>query len=167
MKKKKLQDFYKLTLFAESPEPATYTMTSGFTKDMEFRTVLPKTNYYSFGKSSPREAFDAVYVPGRNSPRLKESRGMPGPGEYSYSNFSIGKEGRKFQFYERTTNVHGTCNNNFSSIMSFSCISLLKIFQCSFIEPENIAVKQNVPGPGTYAALGINKLGIYPVSTFQ
>jgi hypothetical protein len=42
-----------------------------------------------------KKAFDAVYVPGRNSPRLKESRGMPGPGEYSYSNFSIGKEGRK------------------------------------------------------------------------
>lgn len=101
-------DFYKLTLFAESPEPATYTMTDGFTKDLEFRTVLPKTNYYSFGRGPSRDAFDAVYVPGKNSPRLKESRGMPGPGEYKYSNFSIGKEGRKFQFYERTTNVHGT-----------------------------------------------------------
>lgn len=95
-------------LVVESPEPATYTMTSGFTKDLEGRIALPKTNYYSFGKNSPREAFDAVYVPGKNSPRLKESRGMPGPGEYSYSNFSIGKEGRKFQMYERTKNVHGT-----------------------------------------------------------
>jgi hypothetical protein len=98
---------YEITLFAESPEPATYTMTGGFTKDMEFRTVLPKTNYYSFGRGPSRDAFDAVYVPGKNSPRLKESIDTPGPCEYQYSNFSIGKEGRKFQFYERTTNVHG------------------------------------------------------------
>lgn len=35
------------------------------------------------------------------------------------------------------------------------------------LEPENIAIKQNVPGPGTYPALGINKLGIYPISNFQ
>jgi hypothetical protein len=44
---------------------------------------------------------------------------------------------------------------------------MLKSFQFSLLEPKNIAVKQNVPGPGTYAALGINKLGIYPISNFQ
>lgn len=97
----------KLFHFLESPEPATYNLTSGFTKG-EFRTTLPKTNYYSFGNGPERSAFDAVYVPGNNSPRLKESRNMPGPGEYKYSNFTIGKDGRKFTFYEKHRNVHGT-----------------------------------------------------------
>jgi hypothetical protein len=67
--------------FVESPEPATYNIVGGFTNG-EFRTVLPKTNYYSFGLGASREAYDNVYMPGNNSPRLKETKNMPGPGEY-------------------------------------------------------------------------------------
>ena len=32
---------------------------------------------------------------------------MPGPGEYQFSNFCIGKEGRKWQFFKRNPNPHG------------------------------------------------------------
>lgn len=90
----------------ESPEPGTYNIVGGFTNG-EFRQILPKTNYYSFGLGAKREASDNVYMPGNNSPRLKETMNMPGPGEYNYSNFCIGKEGRKWQFLKRTKNPLG------------------------------------------------------------
>jgi hypothetical protein len=34
---------------------------------------------------------------------------IPGPGEYKYSNFCIGKEGRKWQFLKRFKNPNGKC----------------------------------------------------------
>ena len=35
-----------------------------------------------------------------------------------------------------------------------------------YIEPEHIMIKQNAPGPGTYApAISINKVGKYVLST--
>jgi len=40
-----------------------------------------------------------------NSPRDRETRNMPGPGEYKYNNYSVGSEGRHFSFLRRTKNV--------------------------------------------------------------
>ena len=91
-----------------SPEPGTYNIVGGFTNG-EFRNILPKTHFYSFGLGAKREAYDNVYMPGNNSPRLKESMAIPGPGEYKYSNFCIGKEGRKWQFSKRFKNPNGKC----------------------------------------------------------
>lgn len=64
---------------------------------------------------------------------------QPGPGEYKYSNMNIGVGARKFSFLQRTKNIQ---------------------------EPDNIMIKGNVPGPGTYApVIQINKLGTYCLST--
>lgn len=90
----------------ERPDPGTYEIIGGFTNG-EFRTILPKTNYFSFGKGPDRDAFEAVYVPGQHSPRLKESKNLPGPGQYKVTNFSFGKDGRHFQMYEKVNNPNG------------------------------------------------------------
>ena len=74
---------------------------------MENRSVMPKTNYYSFGLSASREQMNKVYNPMENSPRDKESRNMPGPGEYKYNNFDVGREARQFSFLRRTKNSQG------------------------------------------------------------
>ena len=65
---------------------------------MENRSVMPKTNYYSFGMSATREQMNRVYNPLDNSPRGSESKQIPGPGEYKYKNMSVGTEGRHFSF---------------------------------------------------------------------
>lgn len=109
--------FKIVNLILESPEPATYNIVGGFTNG-EFRTVLPKTNYYSFGLGPSREAQENVYMPGNNSPRLKETKNMPGPGYYQYNNFCIGKEGRKWQFYKRNPNPLGKVFPHINSLKS-------------------------------------------------
>ena len=94
----KVRNCFSSNLFyhLESPEPGTYNFVDGFTKDLTFRTTLPKSNYYSFGLGPTREAMESIYLPGNNSPRLKDSKNMPGPAEYKFSNYCIGKEARKF-----------------------------------------------------------------------
>jgi hypothetical protein len=101
---------------------------------------MPKTNYYSFGNSASRDAYDKVYTPGdQPSPRGRDMKDMPGPGEYKYKNMNVGVDARKFSFLKRTKNVY---------------------------EPENIMKKGNVPGPGSYApVIEINSIGKYHLST--
>ena len=49
---------------------------------------------------------------------------------------------------------------NLAEIVNSHCLLLC------IVEPENIMVKGNVPGPGTYApVIEINKLGKYVLST--
>lgn len=91
----------------ERPDPGTYNIVGSFTPNGEFRTILPKTNYFSFGLGADRDAMEAVYVPGQHSPRRKESANMPGPGQYKVENFSFGREGRKFMMYEKIKNLNG------------------------------------------------------------
>ena len=61
---------------------------------------MPKSNYYSFGLSASREAYEKVYNPheSTSSPRRGDSKDMPGPGEYNYKNMAIGVDSRKFSF---------------------------------------------------------------------
>ena len=92
-------------LHLEIPSPGTYKVLSSF--DMENRSAMPKTNYYSFGLSASRDQMNKVYNPLENSPRGSESVNMPGPGEYKYKNFSVGSEGRHFSFLKRTRNAQG------------------------------------------------------------
>ena len=69
---------------------------------------MPKTNYYSFGNSASRDAYNKVYTPGEPpSPRGRDMKDMPGPGEYKYSNHNIGVDARRFSFLQRTKNVQG------------------------------------------------------------
>ena len=84
---------------------------------------MPKTNYYSFGLSASRDAYEKVYNPhDNNSPRGKDSKDMPGPGEYKYKNMSIGMDARKFSFLKRTKNVQGKFQAKLSNkIISHNC----------------------------------------------
>ena len=69
---------------------------------------MPKTNYYSFGLSASRDAYNKVFTPGdHNSPRGKDMKDQPGPGEYKYNNMNVGVDARKFSFLKRTKNVQG------------------------------------------------------------
>ena len=69
---------------------------------------MPKTNYYSFGNSASRDAYNKVYTPGdQPSPRGRDMKDMPGPGEYKYKNMNVGVDARKFSFLRRTKNVYG------------------------------------------------------------
>ena len=69
---------------------------------------MPKTNYYSFGLSASRDAYNKVYTPGdQNSPRGRDMSGQPGPGEYKYKNHNIGVDAKKFSFLQRTKNTQG------------------------------------------------------------
>ena len=69
---------------------------------------MPKTNYYSFGNSASRDAYNKVYTPGdQPSPRGRDMKDMPGPGEYKYKNMNVGVDARKFSFLKRTKNVYG------------------------------------------------------------
>ena len=69
---------------------------------------MPKTNYYSFGLSASRDAYNKVYTPGgHSSPRGRDMKDQPGPGEYKYDNMNVGVDARKFSFLKRTKNVQG------------------------------------------------------------
>ena len=60
---------------------------------------MPKTNYYSFGLSATRDSYNKVYTPGgHNSPRGRDMKDQPGPGEYKYKNMTVGVDARKFSF---------------------------------------------------------------------
>jgi len=79
--------------------------------------------------SANREAFEAVYQPGNNSPRLKETRNSPGPGEYKYKNMCVGVDAKKFQFLRRTKNIQGTSKPlsiSFKSTKSYTRLSWLR-----------------------------------------
>lgn len=93
------------SLVTEIPPIGTYRTLSSF--DMSNRAVMPKTNFWTFGKSATREACSRVYTPGDTSPRAKDASSMPGPGSYKYKNFSIGQDARKFSFLSRTKNPLG------------------------------------------------------------
>lgn len=80
-----------------------------------------------------------TYNPLFNSPREKDLRDMPGPGEYSYQNMAIGNEARRFSFLRKHRNSQ---------------------------DIENVMIKSNVPGPGTYEpATNLSNVGKYPLST--
>ena len=69
---------------------------------------MPKTSYYSFGNSASRDAYNKVYTPGEPpSPRGRDMKDMPGPGEYKYNNMNVGVDARKFSFLKRTKNQYG------------------------------------------------------------
>lgn len=106
---------------------------------MHGRGALPKSNQYSFGLSASREQVSKTYNPNDNSPRAKDSMAIPGPGQYKYKNFNVGTGGRHFSFLKRTKNS---------------------------LEPANIMIKNNAPGPGTYVPkTELNRLGKYCLST--
>lgn len=82
------------------PPPGAYRALSSF--EMENRTALPKTNYYTFDKSATREQMNKTYNPLDNSPRGVDIKQMPGPGHYSFKNNSVGTGGRHFSFLQKT-----------------------------------------------------------------
>ena len=67
---------------------------------------MPKTNYFSFGKGPERSAYDSVYLPGNNSPRLKDAKKSPGPGEYTPS-ATLGSDSPKWGLRIKPNNQHG------------------------------------------------------------
>ena len=67
---------------------------------------MPKTNYYSFGLSASRDNYNKNYG-SHNSPRGRDMKDQPGPGEYKYKNMTVGVDARKFSFLARTKNVLG------------------------------------------------------------
>lgn len=82
---------------------------------------MPKTNYYSFGNSASRDAYDKVYTPGdQPSPRGRDMKDMPGPGEYKYKNMNVGVDARKFSFLKRTKNVYGKSLLNITKKLPFN-----------------------------------------------
>ena len=87
------------------PPPGAYRALSSF--EMENRTALPKTNYYTFDKSATREQMNKTYNPLDNSPRGVDIKQMPGPGHYSYKNNSVGTGGRHFSFLQKTKYAQG------------------------------------------------------------
>ena len=98
-------------LCLDIPPLGTYKHLSSF--EMENRTALPKTHYYSFGLSATREQVNKVYNPNESSPRSSEARKIPGPGEYKYKNFATGTGGRHFSFLKRTRNSQGKLSVQF------------------------------------------------------
>ena len=80
----------------EMPPPGAYKALSSF--EMENRTALPKTNYYTFDKSATRDQMNKTFNPLDNSPRGVESKQIPGPGHYMYKNMTVGTGGRHFSF---------------------------------------------------------------------
>lgn len=77
---------------------------------------------------------------------------VPGPGTYVPKNYTIGTEGRNFNFQGRSKNFNGKYFTKFNSHFS--------------IDPEVISIRSNTPGPGTYdEVICISKHGNSPVST--
>ena len=121
----------------DTPPPDSYKIKGCF--DGACPTIKGNTITTSFKRQSSREAHENEYVPGSlSSPR--ESAAKPGPGHYSYRNHLIGTD-----------------------TVAFSLKAKLK----NLMEPDAIAKKQSVPGPGQYKLLGIDPLGKYILSTIQ
>ena len=93
------------------PPPGAYRALSSF--EMENRTALPKTNYYTFDKSATREQMNKTYNPLDNSPRGVDIKQMPGPGHYSFNNNSVGTGGRHFSFLQKTKYAQGKLSDRF------------------------------------------------------
>ena len=93
------------------PPPGAYRALSSF--EMENRTALPKTNYYTFDKSATREQMNKTYNPLDNSPRGVDIKQMPGPGHYSFKNNSVGTGGRHFSFLQKTKYAQGKLSDRF------------------------------------------------------
>ena len=92
------------------PPPGAYRALSSF--EMENRTALPKTNYYTFDKSATREQMNKTYNPLDNSPRGADVKQMPGPGHYSYKNNSVGTGGRRFSVLQKTKYAQGKSSDD-------------------------------------------------------
>lgn len=89
---------------------------------------MPKTNYYSFGNSASRDAYNKVYTPGdQPSPRGRDMKDMPGPGEYKYKNMNVGVDARKFSFLKRTKNVYGKSSLNITKKLTTMVISFFML----------------------------------------
>ena len=93
------------------PPPGAYRALSSF--EMENRTALPKTNYYTFDKSATRDQMNKTYNPLDNSPRGVDIKQMPGPGHYSFKNNSVGTGGRHFSFLQKTKYAQGKLSDRF------------------------------------------------------
>ena len=64
----------KLCYCVEIPDPGAYKESSCFDFEKN-RAIMPKTNYYSFGLSASRDAYNKVFTPGdHNSPRGKDMK---------------------------------------------------------------------------------------------
>ena len=86
----------------ESPPPDTYRLPS----DFDVGRVSPKNHrtkkgLYSFGIG--RKYYEKVYIKGKQ-PRDPQ---IPGPGTYVPKNYTIGTEGRNFNFQGRTQCFNG------------------------------------------------------------
>lgn len=53
----------------------------------------------------------------------------------------------------------------FTNVQTTKLVSYKKSYRN--LEPASLMKKQNVPGPGSYPVIGIDKMGRYPVSTFK
>ena len=159
--KKSLQSYHVCLylLVIVMPPPGAYKTLSSF--EMENRTALPKTNYYTFDKSATREQMNKTYNPLDNSPRGSESKQVPGPGTYQYKNMSMGTGGRHFSFLQKPKYAQGkqlTIKGKLSLSSTFiSSISICKFFSirseqkthCKFIHTlsdstENFGTKSHL-----------------------
>ena len=74
---------------------------------------------------------------------------IPGPGSYSYKNMCIGHDTFNFTLKGKIKNLRGKSK---------------PVSEC-LLEPDYLAERAAVPGPGSYKTLEIDKYGNYAIST--
>lgn len=88
----------------------------------------------------------------------KTDPSVPGPGTYVPKNFTVGTEGRNFNFQGRSKNFNGKCAIPKVKYQLRFCVT----------DPEVITKRSNIPGPGTYEeVICITKYGQSPLSTIS
>lgn len=72
--------------------------------------------------------------------RIPHDKEIPGPGTYDVRIKKMGTEGRKTTMHSRHREA---------------------------LDPYHVMTKENVPGPGCYGSVEMNKYGVYNVSTMS
>ena len=139
------------------PPPGAYRALSSF--EMENRTALPKTNYYTFDKSATREQMNKTYNPLDNSPRGVDIKQMPGPGHYSFKNNSVGTGGRHFSFLQKTKYAQGKLSDRFERESELWASDLAQ----RLVQVPSIGLANNPPVSGKNFQVSTFSL-VYPVS---
>lgn len=114
----------------DAPPPNTYTLKTCF--DGESPTIRKNHLTTTFKNQSSRDAQGIIM---RSPKNVK-----PGPGQYEYKNLTIGTDALKFTLKSRIKNLRG----KYCLASNYT------------VEPEEVAKRQMVPGPGHYKTIGID-----------
>jgi len=84
-----------------TPPPTSYTIKTCF--DGESPTIKKNHVTTNFKHQSTRNDYGKQFIPGKGAD--KHSEGKPGPGTYTYNNFSIGTDALKFTLKPRIKDI--------------------------------------------------------------